>query len=74
MAPLTGIRPGDIVEVDKKGRRFHALVTDTPLPPWAKSGLSIRPFNRHETYRHATAREVCAVWRKSRARNGRTDD
>lgn len=77
MAPLTGIREQDIVEVDKKGRRFHAIVVATKLPPEVVeqgvrgSGLTIRPINRHETYRFAKANEVKAIWRKAgRGRNG----
>lgn len=82
MASLTGIKVQDIVEVDKKGRRFHAFVRDTVLPPEAirtgvkGTGLTIMPFNRHETYRYATSREVVGVWRKAKirgARNGRVE-
>jgi hypothetical protein len=29
---LEGIQIGDIVEVDRLGRRFHALVTGNPRP------------------------------------------
>lgn len=77
MAPLTGIRVQDIVEVDKKGRRFHAFVRDTSLPAEVVesgvkgTGLTIMPFNRHETYRFATAHEVVGVWRKAKIRSGR---
>lgn len=75
MAPLTGIREGDLVEVDKKGRRFIAHVTATKLPAPVVAagvkgtGITIRPVNRHETYHFAKANEVKTVWRKTR-RNG----
>ena len=45
-----GIAPGDIVQVDKKGRRFH---------------LSVRPLDSRISYRQATVREVVAVWRRA---------
>jgi hypothetical protein len=32
---LEGIQIGDIVEVDRPGRRFHALVTGGPIDPAA---------------------------------------
>lgn len=61
---LTGIREGDIVRVDKKGRRFHAVVE-------AKEGreLKVLPLQKNISYRTATSREVCDHWRKSRRRS-----
>ena len=58
---LARIRTGDLVEVDIRGRRFHAEVEGTD-----RDGLAIRPLNRHETYRHASARQVVNHWRKDR--------
>ncbi|OAI39153.1 hypothetical protein AYO39_03125 [Actinobacteria bacterium SCGC AG-212-D09] len=56
---LEGIHVGDIVEVDRLGRRFHALVvSDTP------GGLSIQPLDRRVTYRSCRAREVVRHWAK----------
>jgi hypothetical protein len=43
---LEGIEAGDIVEVDRLGRRFHALVSRT-----APGGLGIQPLDRKVTYR-----------------------
>jgi hypothetical protein len=60
---LTNIHPGDIVLIDKRGARFHAHVTD---PPHAGE-LAIRPIERGITWRHATARETIAHWRKSKS-------
>jgi hypothetical protein len=61
-----GLAPGDIVEVDKKGRRFHALVEG--LEQQAGSGgrfeLELRPLARGVSYRRATVREVVGVWRR----------
>jgi hypothetical protein len=60
-----GIAPGDIVQVDKKGRRFHALVEG--LEQQGSGGrfeLELRPLARGVSYRRATVREVVGVWRR----------
>jgi hypothetical protein len=59
---LEGIDNGDIVEIDRMGRRFHALVSGV-----APGGLAIQPLDRRVTYRSCRAREVVAHW----ARRGR---
>jgi len=59
---LEGIERGDIVEVDRKGRRFHALVTGT-----VAGGLSIQPLERRVSYYSCRSREVVGHW----ARRGR---
>jgi hypothetical protein len=59
---LEGIEIGDIVEVDRLGRRFHAVVSGSAL-----GGLSIRPLDRKVTYHSCRAREVVGHW----ARRGR---
>ena len=59
---LEGIRAGDIVEVDRLGRRFHALVDGS-----ADGGLTIQPLDRRVTYRTCRPHEVRAHW----ARRGR---
>jgi hypothetical protein len=61
-----GIAPGDVVEVDKKGRRFHALVRSLEQDPKGYFHLELQPFDRRVSYRQATVREVTAVWRKVR--------
>lgn len=61
---LTSVKAGDIVEVDKKGRRFLAYVNDK-----TDTGLEIKPVDRRITYRECTAREVIDHWRHSRARD-----
>ncbi len=62
-----GIAAGDIVEVDKKGRRFHALVTGLEQAESGRFELALRPLDRRITWRQATVREVVAVWRRARA-------
>jgi hypothetical protein len=59
-----GIAPGDIVEVDKKGRRFHAIVTSISQGDSGRFDLELRPINRGISHRTATIREVVGVWRK----------
>jgi hypothetical protein len=59
-----GIAPGDVVEVDKKGRRFHALVKAIEQDPKGYYHLELNPFDRRVSYRQATVREVVTVWRR----------
>ncbi len=56
---LEGIETGDIVEVDRLGRRFHALVLGN-----VSGGLGIQPFDRRITYRSCTAHQVVGHWAK----------
>ncbi len=56
---LEGIQVGDIVEVDRLGRRFHALVTGN-----ASGGLAVQPLDKRITYRSCRAREVVGHWTK----------
>jgi hypothetical protein len=56
---LEGIQAGDIVEIDRLGRRFHALVTGS-----APAGLAVAPLDRRVTYRSCRAHEVLAHWAK----------
>jgi hypothetical protein len=60
-----GIAPGDIVEVDKKGRRFHALVVELEQVDSGRFHLSVRPLDSRISYRQATVREVVGVWRRA---------
>jgi hypothetical protein len=61
------IGAGDIVLVDKKGRRFHALVTELEQLESGRFELIVRPLDSRISYRHATVREVVGVWRKAKA-------
>ena len=62
-----GIAPGDIVEVDRKGRRFHALVTGIEQLDSGRFELAVRPLDSRISWRTASVREVVEVWRKRRA-------
>ncbi len=59
---LDGIHPGDLVQVDMRGRLFHALVTDT-----TPDGLALRPIERGINHYSCRARQVVVHW----ARRGR---
>ena len=67
MAPSKGIGAGDIVLIDKKGRRFHALVTELEQLESGRFELIVRPLDSRLSYRTATVREVQEVGRKRRA-------
>src|ERR1019366_3177519 len=56
---LEGIQAGDIVEVDHKGRRFHAVVTGQ-----APGGLALQPTDRRINYYSCRSREVVGHWAK----------
>lgn len=58
---LQGIRAGDLVLCDVKGRRFHAEVTTSPTG----AELEIRPLQHAVTYRRVTSRSVIEHWRKA---------
>ena len=60
-----GIGPGDIVEVDKKGRRFHALVTELAQLDTGRFELVLHPLDSRISYRTASVREVVDVWRRA---------
>jgi hypothetical protein len=56
---LEGIQTGDIIEVDLRGRRFHALVTGT-----TPGGLAIQPTDRRVNHYSCRSREVVGHWSK----------
>jgi hypothetical protein len=60
-----GIGPGDIVLVDKKGRRFHALVTELQQLDSGRFELALRPLDSRVSWRSASVREVIDVWRRA---------
>jgi hypothetical protein len=60
------IGAGDIVLIDKKGRRFHALVTELEQLESGRFELAVRPIDPRISYRSASVREVVEVWRKAR--------
>ena len=61
-----GIAKGDIVEVDRKGRRFHALVTGIEQLDSGRFELALRPRDSRISYRRATVRDVITVYRRAR--------
>src|SRR4051794_17032535 len=61
-----GIAPGDMVEIDRKGRRFHALVEGIEQRESGRFDLAVRPLDGRSTWRSATVREVVGVWRRAR--------
>ena len=65
-ATSKSIGAGDIVLVDKKGRRFHALVTELEQLESGRFELVVRPLDSRISYRTASVREVLEVWRKRR--------
>lgn len=58
------IEPGDIVEVDKKGRRFFALVIGIE----GTGDVRIEPVCRGVSWRTATSRELVRHWKKAARR------
>jgi hypothetical protein len=60
-----GIGAGDIVLVDKKGRRFHALVTELEQLETGRFELVVRPLDTRISWRTASVREVVEVWRRA---------
>jgi hypothetical protein len=63
-ATSKGIGAGDIVLVDKKGRRFHALVTELDQLESGRFELAVRPLDARISWRTASVREVVEVWRR----------
>lgn len=61
-----GIGAGDIVLVDKRGRRFHALVTELSQLESGRFELAVRPLDSRISWRTASVREVVEVWRRAR--------
>jgi hypothetical protein len=61
-----GIAPGDIVEIDRKGRRFHALVERIEQRDSGRFDLGVRPLDGRSTWRSAPVREVVGVWRRAK--------
>jgi hypothetical protein len=60
-----GIGAGDIVLVDKRGRRFHALVEELKQLESGRFELALRPLDSRVSWRVASVREVVEVWRRA---------
>jgi hypothetical protein len=65
-ATSKGIGAGDIVLVDKRGRKFHALVTELEQLESGRFELVVRPLDSRISWRTASVREVVEVWRRVR--------
>ena len=48
------------MEIDRKGRRFHALVEAIEQRESGRFDLAVRPLDGRSTWRSATVREVVA--------------
>lgn len=57
---LAGIRVGDVVEANVKGRQFYAIVERTP-----GDELIVHPITHGITYRRVSARQVIRHWRQA---------
>jgi hypothetical protein len=60
---LGPIKPGDIVEVEKRGVTFFAKVEGKP----GGGVVTLRPFEKWVTYRECRSREIVGHYRKSKA-------
>lgn len=57
---LAHIHPGDLVEVNKGGRRMYGQVLEI------RNGVvQFEPLCRGVSYRHASAREIICHWRRT---------
>lgn len=63
---LGAVKAWDVVLVDRKGRRFFAIVVER-----RERELEVDPIDRRVTYHLVKASEVIGIWHKSRTRNGR---
>jgi hypothetical protein len=74
---LAGIRAGDIVECNVKGRQFYAIavtdgdyasapIIDAARPHGGGGELQVDPITHGITYRRVTARQVIRHWRRAR--------
>jgi len=66
---LAQIHPGDLIEVDKRGRRVFARVIEI-----SDAVVQFEPLCPGISYRHASAREIVAHWRKAGRRAVRPSD
>lgn len=74
---VASLQPGDIIEVNRKGRHFHAvfnrrLAVGACLAEGFSGELVITPLDARVTYRAATAREVVGIWRATKATRARS--
>lgn len=58
---ISNVKTGDIIEVEKKGRKFYAMVTGL-----APRMVSFDPIEKNVSYRNCTSNEVVGHWRRSK--------
>ena len=63
------IQPGDLVEIDKKGRKVHGLV----LAVERDGEVRFEPLCRGVSWRSARPREVVRHWTRAARRRGASD-
>jgi hypothetical protein len=63
------IEPGDVVEIDKKGRRVHGVV----LAVEKNGEVRFEPLCRGVSWRSAQPREVVRHWVRAQRRRGAPD-
>jgi hypothetical protein len=63
------IQPGDVVEIDKKGRRIHGLV----LAVEQNGEVRFEPLCRGVSWRTARSREIVRHWVRAARRRGTAD-
>lgn len=63
---IAGLKPDDIIKVDKKGRRFFAQVRDIE-----GRVVNFMPTDRSISYRSCTSHEVVGIWRATKATRDR---
>lgn len=57
-----GVDTAAIVKVDKRGRKFFAMVVERD-----GRNFAIEPLSREANYRHCTSSEIIGIWRPSKA-------
>jgi antitoxin (DNA-binding transcriptional repressor) of toxin-antitoxin stability system len=62
------IQPGDMIEVDKRGRPVFGIVVAVQ----EDGGVSFQPVTR-SSYRHASPREIRRHWRRAERARRRDD-
>jgi hypothetical protein len=67
---LASIHPGDLIEVDKRGRRMFGKVVEIE-----DALVRFEPLCPGVSYRHASSREIIGHWKKTgRRTSGRSSD
>lgn len=61
------LHPGDEIEANVKGRRFHAIIERLDDPAVFRKPVRIRPLARTVTYRYVSARQIVRLVRRATA-------